>query len=78
MRQAYNSGNYAKARHHARKILHVPKEENLARSVIIRSHWNEEHFEDIVNLLREWNDPNLEEYLQRWFQFEIPVALLCC
>lgn len=65
MRQAYNSGNYAKARHHARKILHVPKEENLARSVIIRSHWNEEHFEDIVNLLREWNDPNLEEYLQK-------------
>lgn len=65
MRSAYNSGKYAKARHHARKILNVPKEGKLARSVIIRSYWNEQHFEKIVNLAQKWQDPSLEEYLQK-------------
>ena len=65
MRSAYNSGKYAKARHHARKILNVPKEGKLARSVIIRSYWNEQHFEKIINLILKWQDPSLEEYLQK-------------
>ncbi|MDB2335586.1 hypothetical protein N9V31_02550 [Candidatus Poseidonia alphae] len=65
MSRAYNSGRYAKARHHAIKILNVPKEQALARSVIVRSYWNEQDFETIVMLIREWNDSNLENYLQK-------------
>ena len=65
MRRAYNSGKYAKARHHAQKLLDIPAEQQLARSVIIRSYWNQQQYEQIVQLLQQWKDSELLPYLQK-------------
>ena len=56
MRRAYNKGNWEKARYHAFKIVEQPKEQKLARSVIIRSYWNEENFTEVVHLNSLWED----------------------
>ena len=65
MRRAYNAGNYSRARHHALKIVHIPGEQRLARSVIIRSHWNQQEYEEVVLLLQKWKDSDMRFYLQK-------------
>jgi hypothetical protein len=65
MRRAYNSGNYVKARHHAGKIVDLPNEQKFARSVIIRSYWNQKEYEEIVRLLQDWKDSELSHFLQK-------------
>ena len=65
MRRAYNSGNYSTARRHAQKLVHLPSEQQLARSVIIRSYWNQQQYEEIVQLLQQWKDSELMPYLQK-------------
>jgi hypothetical protein len=55
MRRAYNSGRWKRARHLALKIVNKPREAKLARSVIIRSHWNEGNYQKVVELNQEWN-----------------------
>ncbi|MFQ3317542.1 MAG: hypothetical protein ACI8T6_000976, partial [Candidatus Poseidoniaceae archaeon] len=47
MRRAYNNGYWINARFHASKIIDSPKEQQLARSVMIRSYWNEENFHEV-------------------------------
>ena len=44
MRRAYNKGNWEKAKFHAYKIINIPKEQQLARDVLIRSCWNQDDF----------------------------------
>ena len=65
MRRAYNAGNYSKARHHAQKIIDIPGEQQLARSVIIRSYWNQQGYEEIVQLLGKWKNPELIPYFDK-------------
>jgi len=55
MRRAYNSGRWEKARNYARKIVSKPKEEKLARSVIIRSYWNQGNYSMVLELNQKWD-----------------------
>lgn len=55
MRRAYNSGRWKRARDLAYRIVNKPNEEKLARSVIIRSYWNEGNYPMVVELNREWD-----------------------
>ena len=64
MRRAYNSGSWERARHYAYQLISNPKEQQLARSVIIRSYWNEGDYEKVVQLNEEW-DQEFDELLQR-------------
>lgn len=64
MRRAYNSGRWERARHYAQQIISKPKEQHLARSVIIRSYWNEGDYEKVVELNEEWNQ-EFDGLLQR-------------
>ena len=56
MRRAYNGGRWAKARAIADKLLHIPKEQDLARSVIIRSLYNEGKFDELIELNDLWGN----------------------
>ena len=56
MRRAYNGGRWAKARAIANKLLHIPKEQELARSVIIRSLYNEGKFDELIELNALWGN----------------------
>jgi len=54
MRRAYNNGDFEKAILHAFKIIDSPKEQKLARSVIIRSYWNQKIFSEVIRLNDQW------------------------
>ena len=54
MRRAYNAGRWERSRHYAFKIISKPKERELARSVIIRSYWNEGNYSKVVELNQKW------------------------
>ena len=56
MRRAYNSGSWEKARKYAFQIIDQPKERELARSVIIRSYWNQEDTAEVIRLNSLWNN----------------------
>ncbi|MEZ8032630.1 MAG: hypothetical protein QMC44_03135, partial [Candidatus Poseidoniaceae archaeon] len=56
MRRAYNNGYWINARFHASKIIDSPKEQQLARSVMIRSYWNEENFHEVIRLNSLWEN----------------------
>ncbi len=56
MRRAYNSGAWEKARKYAFQIIDHPKERQLARSVIIRSHWNQENTAEVIRLNSLWGN----------------------
>lgn len=63
MRRAYNAGRYEQARHHARLLLGKPKEAELARSVIVRSYWNEQAFAALVEVGKTWGDDLSRSYV---------------
>ncbi|DAC22522.1 MAG TPA: hypothetical protein D7H89_02370 [Candidatus Poseidoniales archaeon] len=54
MRRAYNAGRYEQARYHARLLLGKQKEAELARSVIVRSYWNEQALAALVEQDFSW------------------------
>ena len=56
MRRAYNSGRWERARHYAQQIISKPKEQQLARSVIIRSYWNEGNYRKVRELNTRWDN----------------------
>ena len=56
MRRAYNSGNWEKARNYALKIINRSKEQELARSVVIRSYWNQENYSQVIKLNLLWGN----------------------
>jgi hypothetical protein len=64
MRRAYNSGRWETARKLARHIMHKPKEAKLARSVIIRSYWNEGDYPKVLELNERW-DGEFNHLLQK-------------
>ena len=54
MRRSYNKGQWSQARTHANKIIHLPKEKELARSVVIRSYFNEGLFAEVIHCNQKW------------------------
>lgn len=60
MRKAYNSGNWKKSRFYANKLLSEPDESDLAKSVIVRSYWNEGDIEKVGEILDLWRGEGLE------------------
>ena len=56
MRRAYNRGHWSKARHHAQKLTDSVKERTLARSVIIRSFWNQNQYAEVIRLNNTWKN----------------------
>ena len=70
MRRAYNSGNWEKARIHASKIIKIPKEQKLAKSIIIRSFCNEDNYLEAIRHNTLWAGeleelPELQHILMR-------------
>ena len=65
MRRAYNAGRYNLAREHARRLLSNPKEQALARSVMVRSYWNEQAFQELIDIASQWDD-ELARLAERW------------
>lgn len=63
MRRAYNAGRYVDARRHALLLLSNPKEAMLARSVIVRSFWNEQAFGALVEAGAKWDDDLSKSYV---------------
>ena len=55
MRRAYNNRKWGQARKIANEILTIPKERKLARSIIIRSYYNEGEFEMVIKLNSQWD-----------------------
>ena len=74
MRRAYNNGYWINARFHASKIIDSPKEQQLARSVMIRSYWNEENFHEVIRLNSLWGNafPKLSELAVYSLNEQIP------
>ena len=64
MRRAYNAGRWERARFFAFQIISKPKEQALARSVVIRSYWNEGNYSKVLELNEEW-DQQFNELLDR-------------
>ena len=56
MRRAYNKGEWNTAKHHASKIINIPKEQELARSVLIRACWKQKDFSEVIHLNSLWGD----------------------
>jgi hypothetical protein len=56
MRRCYNKGQWSQARVHANKIIHLSGEQELARSVVIRSYWNESQYQKVLQLNLTWGD----------------------
>ena len=54
MRRAYNKGDWQTAKHHASKLTNIPKEQELARSVLIRACWNQEDYSEVIHLNSLW------------------------
>jgi len=66
MRRAYNSGDWESARKYALKIIDNPKEEKLAKSVILRSYWNEKDLLKLEIYLEKWGDIDFEDIRQKF------------
>ena len=60
MRRAYNSGNWNKSRFYANKLLSEPNESDLAKSVIVRSYWNQGNLEKVGEILTIWRNEGLD------------------
>jgi len=56
MRRAYNKGDWKIAKHHASKIINTPKEQELARSVLIRACWNQKEYSEVIHLNSLWGN----------------------
>ena len=64
MRRAYNSGDWESARKYALKIIENPKEEKLAKSVILRSYWNQKDLLKLEIYREKWGDIDFEDIRQ--------------
>ena len=56
MRRAYNAGHYAQARHHADRLLSDETQRDLARSIVLRSFWNQQAYRSLVETGQHWTD----------------------
>ncbi|MFL2948770.1 MAG: DUF6395 domain-containing protein [Candidatus Poseidoniaceae archaeon] len=65
MRRAYNAGKWESARHHASALLSKQKNRQLARSIIVRSYWNEGRFQEVVDCTTDWMDALSQSYREQ-------------
>ena len=65
MRRAYNAEKWESARHHASALLSKPKNRQLARSIIVRSYWNEGRFQEVVDCTTDWRDALSQSYREQ-------------
>ncbi len=65
MRRAYNRGDWENARKYAMKIIDDPREEKLAKSVVLRSYWNQNDMLKLQEYLDKWSDIDLEDIRKR-------------
>ena len=65
MRRAYNSGDWENARKYALNIIKNPKEEKLAKSVILRSYWNQKDLLKLEIYLEKWDDIDFEDIREK-------------
>jgi hypothetical protein len=72
MRKAYNSGNWEKARKLAEKLLSKNADIDLAKSVIIRSYWNQRNLEKVGQLLTLWPSEELDFIREKYDQANNP------
>ena len=56
MRRAYNLGKWEIAKQHAQLLLTKPAEMEIARSVYIRSCWNLNLLDEVVELNAKWDN----------------------
>ena len=56
MRRAYNKGNWDVAKNYAFQLKDIPKERELARSVLIRSHLNLGNYAEVIRLNSIWEN----------------------
>ena len=54
MRRAYNRGDWENARKYAMKVIEHPREEELAKSVVLRSYWNQKDLLNLEDCLDKW------------------------
>lgn len=62
MRRAYNVGQWGTSRDHAEKLLSRLSERTLARSIIVRSYWNEGRFQEVIDRTTDWHDQLSQSY----------------
>ena len=65
MRRAYNAGRWDAARTHASHLLSRPSEQTLARSVIVRSYWNEGRLRELIDCTEDWHDELSQSYREQ-------------
>ena len=61
MRRAYNRGDWENARKYAMRIIDDPREEKLAKSVVLRSYWNQKDMLKLQVFLDKWSDIDFED-----------------
>ena len=61
MRRSYNRGDWENARKYAMKIIDDPREEKLAKSVVLRSYWNQKDMLKLQVFLDKWSDVDFED-----------------
>ena len=66
MRRAYNKGDWENARKYAMKIIEDPREAKLAKSVILRSYWNQKDMLKLEMYLEKWDDIDFEDIRQKF------------
>ena len=75
MRRAYNRGDWENARKYAMRIIDDPREAKLAKSVVLRSYWNQKDILKLQVFLDKWSDIDFEDIrkkMQRAQSLEIP------
>ena len=69
MRRAYNRGDWENARKYAMRIIDDPKEEKFAKSVVLRSYWNQKDLSNLDVFLSKW--PNDFHDIRTKFEKEL-------
>ena len=62
MRRAFNSNDWEKAIRLAETLCEIKGEKELARSIIIRSHFNEKKWKSVISNISRWPDDDFSEY----------------
>ena len=74
MRRAYNKCKWHEARNLALTLLHHNREANLAKSIIIRTYWNEKNYLKAKDLVDEWGFEGVFPKIDQFFENNINSA----
>ena len=65
IRRLYNKGKWEAARKYALKEINCPFNNQLSRSIIIRSYWNESKWDRVISLAEKWPELDTNGYKVR-------------